>query len=63
MHCDPKSLRGESLKMDSKDSIQTKADKALKHAVRDLIKARQITNDTIVVWKNGRVARIPARKV
>ena len=49
--------------MASKESIQTKADKALKHAVRDLIKARQATNDTIVIWKNGRVVRIPARKI
>ncbi len=48
--------------MASNESIQTKADKALKHAVRDLIKARQATNDTIVVWKNGQVVRIPARK-
>ena len=48
--------------MASKESIQTKADKALKHAVRDLIAARRVTNDTIVIWKNGRVARVPARK-
>jgi len=48
--------------MASKESIQTKADKALKHAVRDLIKARRATNDTIVIWKNGRVVRIPARE-
>jgi hypothetical protein len=48
--------------MASKDSIQTKADKALKHAVRDLIKARRATNDTIVIWRNGRVVRIPARE-
>ena len=49
--------------MDSKDSIQTKADKALKEAVRDLIKARKITNDTLVIWKNGRVVHVPARKL
>jgi hypothetical protein len=48
--------------MASKESIRTKADKALKHAVRDLIKARRATNDTIVIWKNGKVVRIPARK-
>ena len=48
--------------MASKDSIQTKAEKALKHAVRDLLKARRAANDTIVVWKDGQVARIPARK-
>jgi hypothetical protein len=49
--------------MASKESIQTKADKALKHAVRDLIKARRATNDSIVIWKNGQVVRIPARKI
>lgn len=49
--------------MASKESIQQKANRALKQAVRDLIKERRAANDTIVVWKNGRVVRIPARKV
>ncbi len=45
------------------ESIQDKADKALKHAVRDLIKARQATNDTLVIWKNGKVVRVLACKL
>ena len=49
--------------MASKESIQIKAERALKHAVRDLIKARRVTNDTIVIWKNGKVVRVPARKL
>ena len=48
--------------MASKESIQKKADRALKHAVRDLIKERRAANDKIVVWKNGQVMRIPAKK-
>ena len=49
--------------MASKESIQTKADKALKHAIRDLIKTRRATNDTLVIWQNGKVVRVPARKL
>jgi len=49
--------------MASKESIQVKAEKALKHAIRDLIKARQAANDTLVIWKNGKVVRVSARKL
>ena len=49
--------------MTSKGSIQSKADKALKHAIRDLVASRRLKNDSLVVWKNGRVAHIPARKI
>ncbi len=49
--------------MASKESIQTKADKALKHAIRDLIKKRRAANDILVIWKNGKVVRIPAKKL
>ncbi len=48
--------------MASKESIQKKADRALKHAVRDLIKERSANNDKIVVWKNGQVVRVSAKK-
>ncbi len=53
----------QGVKMASRESIQTKADKALKHAVRDLIKARRAANDTLVIWKNGKVVRVSARKL
>ena len=36
---------------------------ALKEAVRDLIIARRATDDTVVIWKNVRVAWVPAREV
>ena len=49
--------------MASKESIQVKAEKALKHAVRYLIKARRMTNDSLVIWKNGKVVRVSARKL
>ncbi len=45
------------------ESIPKKAERALKEAVRDLILARRATNDKVVVWKNGRVALVPASKV
>ena len=48
--------------MATRESIQKKADRALKHAVRDLIKERRVSNDKIVVWKNGHVVRISAKK-
>ena len=49
--------------MASKESIQKKANKALKHAVRDLIKERRANNDKLVVWRDGRVVRVSAKKV
>lgn len=49
--------------MTSKESIPNKAERALKHAIRDLIKARRKTNDTLVIWKNGKVVRVSARKI
>lgn len=59
----PKYQNRQGAKMASKESIQTKADKALKHAIRDLIKARRVTNDSLVIWQNGKVVRVPARKL
>ncbi len=49
--------------MPAKESIPTKADKALKSAVRKLIEARRLTNEKVVVWRNGRVEHVPARKI
>ena len=49
--------------MAAKESIQKKADRALKHAVRDLIKERRAKNEKIVVWKNGRVMQVSAKKI
>lgn len=49
--------------MASKKSIPDTAHRALKKAVKDLVKERRASNDKLVVWKNGRVMRISARKV
>jgi len=40
-----------------------KAKRALKHAVRDLIRERRQTNGKIVVLKNRKVVRISAKRV
>jgi hypothetical protein len=48
--------------MAHKETIQGKAKRALKEAVRDLVKERRLTNDKVVVWKNGRVVHIAASK-
>jgi hypothetical protein len=37
------------------------AEKALKEAVHNLIVERAKNNDTIVIWKNGKVATVPAK--
>ena len=49
--------------MASKESIPQKARRALKAAVRDLVKERRANNDKVVIWKNGQVVRISAKKV
>ena len=49
--------------MASKESIPQKARRALKQAVRDLVKERRANNDKVVIWKNGQVMRISAKKV
>ena len=45
------------------ESVPDLALRALKEAVRDLIKERAKTNDSLVVWKNGKVVRVSARKL
>jgi hypothetical protein len=41
--------------MASKESIPKKA--------QELVKERRANNDKIVIWKNGQVVRISARKI
>ena len=40
--------------------ISEKAFDALKSAVRKVVLVRQRTGSQVIVWKNGKVARIPA---
>ena len=49
--------------MASKESIPQKAHRALKQAIRELVKERRANNDKVVIWKNGQVVRISAKKV
>ena len=49
--------------MASKESIPQKARRALREAVRDLVKERRANNDKVVIWRNGQVVRISAKKV
>ena len=44
-------------------SISSKAERALKEAVRDVIKDRKRTGDPVVIWRNGKVARVPASQL
>lgn len=44
-------------------SLDVKAEKALKEAVYDLIKERQRTDDKLVIWRNGKVVRVPAKSI
>lgn len=48
--------------MAHKETVQSKAKRALKEAVRDLVRERRLSNDKIVIWKNGRVVSISAKK-
>ena len=43
--------------------IMVKAEKALKIAVAKTIEAHRVSGDPIVVWKNGKVVKIPASRI
>ena len=45
-----------------KDTIQTKAYKALRQATRELVRKRRQAKDFVVVWQNGKVVKLPAAK-
>ena len=49
--------------MASKESVPQKARRALKQAVKDLVKERRANNDKLVIWKDGHVVRISAKKI
>ncbi len=44
-------------------SMVRKVEKALRIAVANTIEDHRRTGDPIVVWKNGRVVKIPASKI
>ena len=47
----------------NKESIPEKARRALKQAVGELVKERRAKNEKVVIWKNGKVVHISAKKV
>jgi hypothetical protein len=44
------------------ESVHEKAFHALRAAARDLVQTRAARGEKVVVWKNGKVAHIPAVK-
>ena len=44
-------------------SLSQKAEMALKEAVRKVIIEHKRTGDPLLVWKNGKVAKIPPQKL
>jgi len=52
------------IKRTSKSSdVMQKAEKALRVAVAKTIEDHRLSGDPIVVWKNGKVVRIPASRI
>ena len=49
--------------MASKDLLQIKAEKALKEAVQEVIEDHKHTGRPVVIWRNGRVAKVPASRL
>ena len=44
-------------------TIQEKAEKALKSAVRKLVQERKKTGESLYIWRNGKVAKVPANQL
>ena len=44
-------------------SLSTQGEKALKEAVRHVVEDHKNSGDSLAVWRNGKVALIPASKL
>ena len=44
-------------------SLASKAERALRQAVRHIIKEHKRTGQPVVVWRSGKVVRIPAGRL
>lgn len=44
-------------------SLVRKVEKAMRIAVANTIEEHRLSGDPIVVWKNGRVVKIPANRI
>ena len=45
------------------EAIQNKAEKAIKKAVHKAILDHARTNDSMVIWRNGKVVKVPAKQL
>jgi hypothetical protein len=45
------------------EAISQKAEKAIKKAVRGVIKDRKMRGEPLIIWKNGKVVKVPANKI
>lgn len=51
-------------KRDSKpDDFNSKAKLAMKSAIRKLVKEHKKTGEPLIIWRNGKVVRVPASKL
>ncbi len=44
-------------------AIQEKAEKALKSAVRKLVRERSKSGESLYIWRNGKVVKVPASQL
>lgn len=49
--------------MAKRDTLQIKAERALKEAVREVIEEHRRTGRPVVIWRNGKVVKVPATKL
>ena len=56
-------MKFRKLRAHKSSDIIVKAEKALRIAVAKTIEEHRLSGDPIVVWKNGRVVKIPASKI
>ena len=56
-------MRTKARRATKSSNIMVKAEKALRIAVAKTIEAHRVSGDPIVVWKNGKVVKIPANKI
>jgi hypothetical protein len=47
----------------TKKTLHEKALKALKEAVKEVVERHKLSGRPLAVWKDGKVARIPASKL
>ena len=43
--------------------LNTKAKQAMKSAVHKLIKDRKMRGEPLIIWRNGKVVKVPASKL